>query len=70
MLSTVLEKVDWSEVEGVPGLVFSRAGHLQSPLIGHPALAPRVILGGKAVSAVGPVSFMVAYRRHIWHLGD
>lgn len=40
MFCAVLQEVDGPKVKGVPGLVLSRAGHLQTPLISHPALTP------------------------------
>lgn len=39
MLCAVLEEVDGPKVKRVPGLVLSGAGHLQAPLVRHPALA-------------------------------
>jgi len=70
MLSAVLQKMDWPKIKGVPGLVLSRAGHLQTPLIRNPTFAPGVILGGKTVPAVGPVALVIADGSHVWHLGD
>jgi len=70
MLGAVLQKMDWPKIKGVPWLVLCRAGHLQTPLICNPTFTPRVILGGKAVPAVGPVSLVIADGCHVRHLGD
>jgi len=65
-----LQKMDWPKIKGVPWLVLCRAGHLQTPLICNPTFTPRVILGGKAVPAVGPVALVIADGSHVRHLGD
>ena len=70
MLCAVLEKVDRPKIKRVPGLVLSRAGHLQTPLVRYPALASRVVLGREAVPAVGPVALVVSDCGHVGHLGD
>ncbi|KAA6420489.1 MAG: hypothetical protein FRX49_09650 [Trebouxia sp. A1-2] len=54
----------------VGGVNVEWAGHLQTPLICNPTFTPRVILGGEAVPAVGPVALMIADGCHVRHLGD
>lgn len=69
MLCAVLQKVDWSKVKRVPGLILSRAGHFEPFVVWHPAFATGVILRWEPVPAVGPVPLMIAWYRHVGHAG-
>lgn len=67
MLRAVLQEVDGSKIEGVPGLVLCRGGHFQSPVVGHPTLTPRVKLGQEPVPTVGPVPLVITRNCHVRH---